>query len=96
MVGLETTLYSVPESVGVVEICAIVYEPINEECPIDFPFDVELFTENMSAGIHIYTHQPNPQNNPCISVSLVLQFPLMITWSLPPFCRSWSVRGDSV
>ena len=50
LVGLEKTIYSVSEYVGVVEVCAIVYSPtIN--CPIVFPFDVSLSTSENTAGI---------------------------------------------
>ena len=48
--GLERTFYSVPEDVGVVEVCAIVYSP-NIVCPINFPFDVSLSTSDNTAGI---------------------------------------------
>ena len=52
IVGLERTLYQVSEDVGVVEVCAIVYEPNgNLACPITFPFDVSLSTGDDSAGI---------------------------------------------
>jgi hypothetical protein len=43
VVGLEQTIFTVPEDVGVVELCAIVYEP-NCTCPIAFPFNVSLST----------------------------------------------------
>ena len=50
--GLEKTFYQVSEDVGVVEVCAIVYEPNgNLACPISFPFDVSLSTEDDSAGM---------------------------------------------
>ena len=50
--GLEKTFYRVSEDVGLVEVCAIVYEPNgNLACPISFPFDVSLSTEDGSAGI---------------------------------------------
>ena len=49
MVGLERTFYQVSESVGVVEVCAIVYSPVIE-CPIQWPFDVQLTTFDGSAG----------------------------------------------
>ena len=38
-----------PEDVGVVEVCAIVYSP-TIDCPIAFPFDVGLSTSDGSAG----------------------------------------------
>ena len=49
-VGLEQTLLSVSEDVGVVELCARVFEP-DIECPIAFPFDVSLSTSDNTAGI---------------------------------------------
>ena len=48
--GLERTLYSVSEDVGVVEVCAIVYSP-TIDCPIIFPFDVSVSTSDNTAGI---------------------------------------------
>ena len=51
VVGLEMTFYEVPEDVGVVKVCAIVYSPNgNIECPIEFPFEVFLSTTEGSAG----------------------------------------------
>ena len=50
VVGLERTFYQVSEDVGVVELCAVVYEPNNIDCPITFPFDVHLSTSDNSAG----------------------------------------------
>ena len=50
VVGLERTLYSVSEDVGVVEVCAIVYSPIID-CPIAFSFNVSLSTSDSTAGI---------------------------------------------
>ena len=50
--GLERTLYQVSEDDGVVEVCAIVYEPNgNLDCPITFPFEVSLSTGDDSAGM---------------------------------------------
>ena len=51
-VGLERTLYNVSEGVGVVELCAVVYEP-NITCPIQFPFEVRLSTADGTAGIYV-------------------------------------------
>ena len=34
---------------GVIELCAVVFEP-EIECPIKFPFDVQLSTADGSAG----------------------------------------------
>ena len=51
--GLEQTIFTVQEDVGVVELCAIVYEPSGidcAECPIAFPFDVRLSTRDDTAG----------------------------------------------
>ena len=50
VVGLEKTFYQVSEDVGVVEVCAIVYSP-TIDCPINFPFDVSLSTDDNTAGI---------------------------------------------
>ena len=50
VVGLETSVYSVTEDDGVVEVCAVVLSPIME-CPIDFAFTVILSTSDDSAGI---------------------------------------------
>ena len=35
-------------------VCAIVYEPDETDCPINFPFDVELFTNDSSAGTTLH------------------------------------------
>ena len=48
--GLERTFYSVSEGVGVVELCAVVYEP-DITCPIEFPFNVSLSTADGTAGL---------------------------------------------
>ena len=48
--GLERTIFTVQEDVGVVELCAIVYEPSGINCPIAFPFNVRLSTWDDSAG----------------------------------------------
>ena len=43
VVGLERIFYQVPEGVGVVEVCTLVYNPnSNSPCPINFAFDVSL------------------------------------------------------
>ena len=42
VVDLERTFYQVSEDVGVVEVCAIVYNP-SGACPITFPFNVALY-----------------------------------------------------
>ena len=45
------TEYLVSEDIGVVEICAVVYEPDgNIQCPIDLSFEVQLSTTDDSAG----------------------------------------------
>ena len=49
VVGLENVFYMVSERVGVVEVCAIVYEPVSG-CPISFPFNVSLHTLDGTAG----------------------------------------------
>ena len=48
-VGLETTVYEVGEDVRIVEVCAVVLSPLIP-CPVDFPFDVALSTNDGSAG----------------------------------------------
>ena len=50
VVGLEKTIYTVTEYVGVVEVCAIVYSP-TVDCSIVFPFGVSLSTSENTAGI---------------------------------------------
>ena len=49
VVGLEPTFLRVPESVGVVELCAVVLSPVID-CPIAFPFFVSLSTRAGTAG----------------------------------------------
>ena len=50
--GLEKMFHQVSEVEGVVEVCVIVSRPNgNLTCPISFPFDVTLSTEDDSAGI---------------------------------------------
>ena len=49
VVGLERTFIRVLEDVGVVELCAIVRAPVIT-CPIDYPFDVRLSTDDGTAG----------------------------------------------
>ena len=52
VVGLERPLYTeVLESVGVVEVCTIVYSP-SLPCPIDHPFNVRFLTDDDTAGIY--------------------------------------------
>ena len=53
VVGLEQTLYMVSEDVGLVELCVNVSFPIIE-CPIAFPFQVNLTTYSGTAGIMLY------------------------------------------
>ena len=48
-VGLEQTFFREMENVGVIELCVIVFEP-DLECPIKFPFQVQLYTIERSAG----------------------------------------------
>ena len=47
-VGLEQTFFRVSESVGVVELCANVSSP-DVDCPIKFPFEVNLSTNDGTA-----------------------------------------------
>ena len=49
VVGLERTHYEVGEEAGMVEVCVIVSFP-NIECPIQFPFAVDLNTSDVIAG----------------------------------------------
>ena len=51
VVGLERTIFTVTENMGVVELCARVFEP-DIECPIEFPFDVVLSTADRTAGMY--------------------------------------------
>ena len=48
-VGLEMTLYTVPEEMGVAEVCVVVTSPVLP-CPIEFPFTVILSTNDGTAG----------------------------------------------
>ena len=48
-VGLEQTFFREIEDVGVIELCAVVFEP-DIECPIKFTFDIQLYTADGSAG----------------------------------------------
>ena len=48
-VGLEQTFFRENEDVGVIELCAVVFEP-DIECPIKFSFNVQLYTADGSAG----------------------------------------------
>ena len=54
VVGLEQTFFNVSESTGVVELCAIVISPHMDpdcpNCPVGFPFDVQLSTFNGDAS----------------------------------------------
>ena len=50
VVGLEQTFFRVSEDVGVVELCANVSSPVID-CPIAFPFEVQLSTRDGSAGL---------------------------------------------
>ena len=49
VVGLERTIFTVSEDVGVVELCARVFEPVID-CPIEFPFGVILSTADRTEG----------------------------------------------
>ena len=50
IVGLELTFSEVSEDVDVVELCAVVYQPANMECPIAFTFYILLSTRDGTAG----------------------------------------------
>ena len=47
-VGLEQTFFRVSEGVDVVELCANVSSPV-VDCPIKFPFEVNLSTRDGTA-----------------------------------------------
>ena len=49
-VGLERTIFTVSEDVGVVELCVRVFEP-DIECPIQFPFVIDISTADGTTGI---------------------------------------------
>ena len=49
VVGLEETFYNVSENIGVVEVCVVVHQPVTG-CPISFPFTVNLYTLDDTAG----------------------------------------------
>ena len=51
VVGLERTFFTVSEDVGVLELCARIFEPAIE-CPIEFPVDVILSTTHRTAGMY--------------------------------------------
>ena len=55
VVGLEQTFFRVMEYVGVVELCANVSYP-DCTCPIAFPFDIFLSTDDGSAGKCQFKH----------------------------------------
>ena len=65
MVGLEHTLFKISNDVGMVELCAVVYQPANVECPIEFSFNVRLATMDGTAG-KIYTCTCTCRCNSCI------------------------------
>lgn len=44
-VGLENTFYQVSEGMGMLQVCAIVYNP-SVPCPVNFAFDVSLSTNS--------------------------------------------------
>ena len=48
VVGLEQTFFRMSEGVGVVELCVNVSFPV-VECPIKFPFEVNLSTRDGTA-----------------------------------------------
>ena len=51
-VGLEQVFYHVTENISFVELCAVVYEPVID-CPIEFPFAVQLSTIDNTAGMMV-------------------------------------------
>ena len=52
--GLERTFYAEFDNVSLVEVCTLVHSP-NTSCPISYPFNVRLSTEDDTAGnVHKY------------------------------------------
>ena len=91
MVGLERTFYNVSENVGVVEVCAIVISPSgNVPCPIDFPFDVNLSTNNDSAGVNIELVAFTCKRVIILFLRLQLLPWIMVLWTLS--CHLLNVR----
>ena len=75
--GLERTFYQVSEDVGVVEVCAIVYEPNgNLACPISFPFEVNLSTGDGSAGM------PTALLYVCMMTTILRSSIQLIPWTI--------------
>ena len=54
IVGLEETFYQVNETIGTMEVCAVVYEP-QVECPIQIDFNVTFETRAETAGTYVHT-----------------------------------------
>ena len=54
--GLERTIYSVSESVGAVDVCTTLFQLASSsvDCPIAFPFTINFFTTDDSAGIYVF------------------------------------------
>ena len=52
VVGLERIIFTVSEDVGVVELCARVFEP-DIDCPIEFPFNIILSSTDRTAGTYL-------------------------------------------
>ena len=48
--GLERTIYTALEDQGEVELCTVVYQPSGVDCPITFSFDLQIDTNDSSAG----------------------------------------------
>ena len=59
VVGLEETFFHVSEDVGVVDLCVNVSSPVND-CPIKFPFEVQLSTRDGTAGNASFTACKDP------------------------------------
>ena len=49
-VHMESAVYQVSEDVGRVEVCAVIWSPHGDECPLDFSISVKLHTSEDSAG----------------------------------------------
>ena len=47
---MEKTAYEISEGVPVIEICVIVHSPVSK-CPVEFPFDIRLTTNDNTASM---------------------------------------------
>ena len=61
VVGLEQTFFRVSGDVGVVELCVNVSSPVID-CPIKFPFEVQLSTCDGTASAASFTAHMRPNH----------------------------------